>query len=504
MALGRAERPTLARPSAETVARAVIPARSVLAPLLLAVLVLGSAWALLSPPFQAPDETTHFAYAQTLAERGTTPGDPGRATFSTEQRLAQDAAGTDRAALALPGRTTWSPAVEARWRAAQARLPEGARGDGGGPNPASLNPPLYYAYGALPYLAASGGDIFDRLHLMRLASALLALVTVAGTWLLAGEVFGRDRVRQLAAAGTVGLLPMVTFVSASFNPDALLWALTSLALWLGVRVMRRGLELRSGVALIAVAALAVATKPVFLALAPALGLAAVVSLRRRGGAREGRETRGHGPAPRQRGGPRGLVVFAVGAVGLAAAAVLGVAAGALSGRVDPRIFASYLWQFYLPRLPFQRDFPASEGLQVYEVWIKTGWGAFGWFEARLPEPVYVALAVGTVLVAVAAVVALVRARRRLDGAVLSVLLLAALSLLLVLHLVEASSISIGQGAIAQGRYLLPLAPLAGLAVAAGLGVLPAPRRPLALGALLGGLVSLQLLSLAVVADRFYA
>jgi len=316
-------------------------------------------------------------------------------------------------------------------------------------------------------------------------------VTVAGTWLLAGEAFGRDRIRQLAAAGTVGLLPMVTFVSASFNPDALLWAAASLALWLAVRVVRRGLTPASVGALVAVTAVGIATKLTFLALFPSLALALGVGLWRRGGG--GR-----------RDGPTGRVLLAVAAAGLAGMAAFGLAAGVLTGRVDLRLFASYLWQFYLPRLPFQQDFPALGGLPAYEVWVKTGWGAFGWFETRLPEPVYVALALLTLVVALAAIAALWRARRRLDPAVAILLAVAPLSVLFVLHLVEAYSITVGQGAITQGRYLLPLAPLGGLGVGAALTLLRPGRRPLAVGGLLGLLFALQLLSLAVVANRFYA
>ncbi len=117
----------------------------------------------------------------------------------------------------------------------EARLPDSARGDGGGQNPASSNPPLYYLYESVPYLLASGGDIFDRLYVMRLWSVLLLLVTTAGAWLLAGELFGRNRLLQLVAAGFAGLQPMVTFVSSSVTPDALLFATWSVAFWLCAR-----------------------------------------------------------------------------------------------------------------------------------------------------------------------------------------------------------------------------------------------------------------------------
>ena len=35
-------------------------------------------WALITPPFQAPDEVDHFAYVQSLVERGETPVDNRR------------------------------------------------------------------------------------------------------------------------------------------------------------------------------------------------------------------------------------------------------------------------------------------------------------------------------------------------------------------------------------------------------------------------------------------
>src|SRR6266511_4332832 len=161
--------------------------------LLLAVAVVGTAWALLDPPWQPPDEPAHFGYAQLVAERFDLPGsDPGR-VFSTEQDLAMERSNTDQTAAVLATKPEWSRGAFEAWRRADERLGDGARGDGGGAeggraNPARTNPPLYYLYEAVPYLAASGGDVFDRLYLMRLWSVLLLLVTATATWLLVGEV----------------------------------------------------------------------------------------------------------------------------------------------------------------------------------------------------------------------------------------------------------------------------------------------------------------------------
>ena len=53
---------------------------------------------------------------------------------------------------------------------AKARFTHAQRSDGGGTNPASTNPPLYYLYLVPAYELASGGDLFAQVSAMRLAS----------------------------------------------------------------------------------------------------------------------------------------------------------------------------------------------------------------------------------------------------------------------------------------------------------------------------------------------
>jgi hypothetical protein len=56
----------------------------------------------------------------------------------------------------------------------------------------------------------------------------------------------------------------------------------------------------------------------------------------------------------------------------------------------------------------------------------------------------------------------------------------------------------------QGRYLLPLAGLAGLCVAQALRLLPSRLRPYGAGVGMGGLLALQLFALGVMVDRYFA
>jgi 4-amino-4-deoxy-L-arabinose transferase-like glycosyltransferase len=407
----------------------------------------------------------------------------------------------------LQTKPQWSAAAYARWQADEKRLPGTAREDGGGPNPASTNPPLYYLYEAPAYLVAKAGDIYDRLYLMRVWSALLALVTATGAWLLAGELFDRRRSLQLVAAAVAGLQPMVTFLSAAVTPDSLLFALWTVALWLGVRVLKSGLTLGTGCALMAVVGLAVVTKASSWALVPAALIALGVGAHRL----------------RATGQPRvavlvaaALLAFAIPAGGwLVTAKALDRPAvnkvATAPGKASPTItnfnvreLGSYVWQFYLPRLPFQNRFGGMPGYPAYTVWVKTGWAAFGWLEVRFPQWVYALLGAFTLAALLGAFAFLWSRRMDVDLAVVAFLAAVVLALLAGLHWTEFRTLVGGTGPFNQGRYLLPLIGLMGSAVAAAVALVPERRRPAVAGLVLGGLFALQAFSLAIVAGRFYA
>ena len=443
------------------------------------------------PPFTVPDEPEHVSYVQSLAENGERPpasnGDP---RYSSEVRAAR-AIAVPRT-LDLPQRPAWNPAVESIWDGAAGDL---TRDDIENVGPQANHPPLYYAYETVPYAAGSGGDLFDRLFLMRLWAGLLMLVTTAGAWLLIGELTRGDRLLRLAGATCVGLQPMATFMSSGINPDGMLFAAYSIALWLIARLLVRPPSRAAVAGLVAAAAAAALTKPAGLALAPAVALVLVVLARRHGG-----------------GGAR--LALAAGAAAAAAVVVAGLVAAPdlVKERtpvdLDPttlRGFGTYLWDFYLPRLPFQHEYPGlANDVPVWTVWVKFTWGAFGYLEVRFPDGVYVALALVSVAVLAGAVVAVRRRRFQLDRVVLAVAALLVGCLVLGLHWADFQTVRADTPArLLQGRYLLPLMPLAGVAVAAALTNLGA-RRAAGAAVVMGGMASLQLASLAIVAARYFA
>src|SRR5450755_2450149 len=78
--------------------RRLAPPRS-LAALLAMVVCVGLGWSRLVTPWQSPDETAHFAYAQSLAESFTLPGTSGRSGDSSDLGVADAAVGASRGAI---------------------------------------------------------------------------------------------------------------------------------------------------------------------------------------------------------------------------------------------------------------------------------------------------------------------------------------------------------------------------------------------------------------------
>jgi 4-amino-4-deoxy-L-arabinose transferase-like glycosyltransferase len=468
---------------------------------LAAVLVEGLAWTFAVPALQGADESGHFAYVANIADghdipwtRGPTIERDNPASVSSEQQITWVFAGLQGLRGNPAARPLWTPTDEAIWSAAVRGAP---RGNANG-NPAFLNPPLYYLSAVVPY-AIAGGSFFDRLYALRLYNVALLAITVALTWLLAGEVFGRRRELQTVAAAAVALQPVLLDVTTRVTPDALLNALAALALYLMALVVNRGPSWR----LVGLLALTVAAAT----LTHARGLGLIVPALFAVGWAGWRRWR---PAWRERRGGRngrstavGVAVWAgVVAIGLVALAAYGTRwqFGQLSG------FWSYLWQFYLPALPGMSN-PIGPPWGVQQVYVDRFFSTFLQFEVGFPQDLRdalrVAIWVGLALVLAAAW----RHRRALAERrdVVIVLLVALVLGVVSLHAGAFRALLFNPAdPIITGRYLLMLIPLYGIGVAAAMSALPGRVRAGATGAVLAAAVLLQLSAFGLVVARFYA
>jgi 4-amino-4-deoxy-L-arabinose transferase-like glycosyltransferase len=474
--------------------------RSLLA-LLAAVAVFAVTWALLVPPWQSPDTPSHFAYAESLAERQALPGAKDRLGASSDQSAADAAVGASRIAFyARVAQPSWSASADRAYRSSAGHL---ARSNGGGPNAAAVNPPLYYLYADVGYLAATGGDEFDRLYTMQIWGVTLLLLTVVAAWLLTGEVLGPQRPAQLVCAALAGFEPMDTFISTSITPDALMIPLWTLSLWLGARVITRGCRRRDALALCAVTAAAILTKATSYALVPGLLLALVLGWHRRPVDERADLRHTVGLALTALGAPVLAWVVAATALGRTAINTVHTAPGTHPKPFSIGQFISYVWQFYLPRLSSMKPFRVTVDLPLYDVWIGEGWAAFGWLDVGMASWLYPVFAGVTAVFAVAGAAVLARFRDRLRLELVAYFALTSVSLLAGLHLTEYRSLIAGDGPVLQGRYVLPLIGLFGLAPALVMTRLPVRVRGAACASLVAALMVLQVLALATVARAYY-
>ena len=484
-----------------------------LAGLLGVVAVVGVCWAMLTPPWQSPDAFSHYSYLESLATRLSIPGRGGYPESSSSVQAADVGLGAHEIQWSSPeAKPVWNAAAASATRARSARL---SRSDGGGLTPSATYPPLYYATALLAYYAGTGGDEFDRLNLVQLWGVVLLLATVIGAWLLAGEVFGRRPLLQLLTAAVAGLQPMSTFISTSVSPDALLLALWTFTLWAGCRVIKRGAVERDVTLLSALTAAGILTKQTGYALVPAVALAIWLGWRRRPDAERGGAARVLG---------RAVMVPALVVVGWLvieqslhhAALSTTPQTGALAQSPATFLlhFFDYLWQFYLPRLPGQELYQVPSlgllpwprqlfGLPLWNVWIREGWGVFGWVDVYMPGWIYGVLAAVTATVVFGVGAAIVRFRDRLRLSLVAYFGVVTLSLLAVLHVVEYQDLRSGLGPFIQGRYVLPLVSLFGLGAAVIVARLPLRARGPVVAVGVVSLLSLQIVALGTIATTYY-
>src|SRR5215831_13382176 len=245
------------------------PARRRIPPplaLLLALsLVAGLAWCIVLPPLQGPDEISHFAYVQKIAETGTIPwrgGEPANPghPYSEEVEVANRCSGLGGLAQNLSARAPASSVDERACYAALNRLGHQARSNGGYTS-AEKNPPLYYLYEAVPYLIFHNATFFTRSFAMRLANLPLGLP--------------RGPALRVLATAAVVLNPQLTMMTATINPDLMLAMFWTAGLWLAVSILRRGPTRKRVAWLVGVCALAGFTQGRGL---PLIGVAALTLL----------------------------------------------------------------------------------------------------------------------------------------------------------------------------------------------------------------------------------
>jgi hypothetical protein len=454
----------------------------------LIALVNAAIWGVVVPPFQVPDEISHFAYAQYLAETGKPPPQGPGAQYSPEEQGTLERLDFFSTIGRAGQRGIFTPAEDDAVRVFLATHPSPV--GQGGASSATNQPPLYYALEAIPYWLSPSHDILTRLAFMRLLSALMAACTVLAVFLFLRELLPRTPWAWTVGALMVAFQPTFDFIAAGVHGDNLLFLTSTLTFLLLLRAYRRGLTTRRAALIGAIVAAGVLTKLTFIALLPGIALAlALLGWRAR-------------PQGLRRALGMALLACAVAVIPVALYALLnvtawhrgGITAGGLAGATNSalpgggavtlRETLDYTWELYLPRLWFMNHAFFAED-PIWATWLDGSIGHFGWLDYTFPAWVYNDGRDILYVLTALALVGLVRVRAGIKSmlpifacfAVMAVGLLGAIGYAGIRY-----QLSTGYP-FAQARYLFPLVVFYALFIV--LAARAAPRRwaPL-LGALL--------------------
>lgn len=381
-------------------------------------------WALVVPPWLAPDEFDHYVYAAHVAEQGRLPypDDERYPPYPVEVGKSADLALVPQLSSTLTGMTEaslpylpvyhdYAAAREYRGKLADRQSAAGAR--------ATPYPPLYYLYAAVPYRIAYDTPVITRLYAVRVGSAVLGALACVCGYLFAWESRRGQGARQWGAALglCMALMPQHGFITASANNDAALFFLCTALCWLLARLWWQsraafGLMFALGV----VAGAIIVTKPTGLGVVVSVaGLVLLWVLARSWGAWGTLRPR--------------IVAVGAGMAGLllistpwfvyrrlvvdaprprAATEIFASWAGHFTGTItvaaataaDPTTAPPALAQAAERTYSFA-EYLATIGRHEPEHWhwlfVRTVWGMFGWLDEPLPARAYAAITVAVVI-----------------------------------------------------------------------------------------------------------
>ena len=437
-------------------------------------LLNGIAWSLITPLFETPDEAGHVAYVQYVAETGKPPtGRSGLRHFSQEERRLLDVARWKdvqrRKGNHIPGTANYQKRLQRNVDTRANRV------SGGGYTTDTNNPPLYYYAAGAVYHLSPWTALPDRVHMLRLFSALLAAVTVLFIFLFLRELIPSTPWAWPVGALAVAFQPMFGFSSSGVTSDTVLYAASAGTFFLFALCFRRGLTTRRGLALGGLAAVGLLSKLNMLGLAPGIlfGLSVLVLRadpnRRREAVRGALTALGVVAVPviaymalNSTVWDRSLWFGTSGVPPLSGIVPGKPHAGYSGGILDA---ASYMWQFYLPRLGFMHNF--FHEYELRQIWFNGFIGQFGWLDFGFPQWVYnwsLVLTFGLLALVARQLVAR-RAVLRARIWELATYVVLAFGLLVLIAATSYVARQGGANGYEQPRYLFPLLALYGALIA---------------------------------------
>lgn len=443
------------------------------APALLGLLLLltafrGVLYIVFIPPWQSPDEPTHFEYAQVLASGGN--------LFRP------------RPDLDLQGRIIRSLDRFQFWRLVFVEAPDPLPETFSktpflhtAPSQLHKNPPLYYLIASIFLRLDPDQPLLSGMYQLRVLSLLLTLLTIAVVFAAAREFAPEQPFFCLVVAVFAAFLPQFMVVGTSVSPDPLVNLLGSLMIWGALRSLREGLKAALAAKQLGVLVLGFLASYKFFMIIPALVFWLLVVF------------------PAGLSSRRARLRLVPAAVGALAAAI--TAAYLFSPRLT-RIYSAYPERMAAVLGDFisgRSSPPPGYWSWFHRELFKSTWLKFGWLKFEFAPPVYSVLRAVTVASAAGVAWTAVKTmfpRKKRDKAGAGPLLILVAFTLSVLVSYYCFWGPRFQATTTQGRHFFIALPAGAILIVLGWGAFfPRRWRNLSYLVFVGGMVYLDLLAL---------
>lgn len=219
------------------------------------------------PIWHTPDEQAHFAQVAYFAEYNKMPG--SNFDLNQEIYLSEDLLGTLRDERGV-NKYTYHPefnieyteSYTGKYEQTIREIPIDDRKKMV-KQEAAQYPPLYYWIAAIPYKLFYSKDLIDRVYFSRFVSMLMGAGLVFISYLLAKNIFPKDKLLQITLPVLIAFHPMLSFVSVGVSSDNLLNLLFSVLIYFGVLIINKGLKLKLIIGMLITLVLLYLTKPQF-------------------------------------------------------------------------------------------------------------------------------------------------------------------------------------------------------------------------------------------------
>ena len=230
--------------------------------LFVSALINAISWIILIPLWQYPDEQSHFAQIQYIAEIGGIPEGSKSQDTSYEVAISEKILGTERDNLGN-NKFTYHPEFHSNYsntifgpkETEISSLPKSQRRNLI-KNEATLNPPLYKIF--------SAGNLFTRVYALRMFSTLIFIGTILLAYKIGQLIFEKNKVLPIALCTIIAFKPMLVFSSTGVLPDTLTNFLFTLFIFICLKIIYENLSAAKVISLLVVIILGALTRQHFL------------------------------------------------------------------------------------------------------------------------------------------------------------------------------------------------------------------------------------------------